>query len=715
MALYDITRLRDQKHAVKTFKPNDTLADARTKLGAFMAADEQFLFKGHKLDIEDEKGLTVEQIGGSGGGELSITSESFEQETKDKAAALLEKEAKDKAAAEEKEKKDKAAAEEKEKAAAEAAAGAAAEAAEKDKVKKAAEALAAARAAAATAINTKLYTPKLEVADIPDYGPAKDKTRDLGIAAGERTVNARPLQDLLEGEIRVMLGDNRISMSKGTAAGWILTPNGLAWAREEVIRFKQVGVKVPDNVREDFATFTYSEYETKLQSQTVGEAKGGLGVPLIFRVDGQYRNAKARSSFDSTTEIHLQMSQLIPKARVMFDDDIRVCDEFVEAVRAAVKQGPPERRAIRLLEVLERWGEFAAVDMMVGGRIVLSDRRTLTDRNTFESAEQEFKAAADARFSADGVPVEAGAGGGKKDTSTDSEKRINQTSTLRQEVKGGDPSAASSQPGSLGRDWIPTLGSFRSWAIVGFYPQSLVPTLTLLPEDLCSAALELLRQYFRAQLIPKETQPIGGDGGDRNHRDDIDKVSRIAGVEVYASGWLDALVTLRHDGQGGFSRGPKGFGTHHQDRLTTVLFDDDDELTSVEVGIEEGILRTIVLHTAKNRRYPPSGHFGEKNPAKVVTISAPRIRGFSGRSGNAVDRLSLQYLDLAGTTRSREFLLAIEPLLFPKGVTLVEQFPPAPFADVELGATTFGGLSLPPILDGHIPSSDSRENRDRTR
>ncbi|MGH6853186.1 MAG: hypothetical protein ACREDJ_08350, partial [Methylocella sp.] len=49
------------------------------------------------------------------------------------------------------------------------------------------------------------------------------------------------------------------------------------------------------------------------------------------------------------------------------------------------------------------------------------------------------------------------------------------------------------------------------------------------------------------------------------------------------------------------------------------------------------------------------------------TIEAPRVRGIIGSSGAYVHRLGLAYAALASNANSREYLLAMEPSLFPEG------------------------------------------------
>ena len=56
---------------------------------------------------------------------------------------------------------------------------------------------------------------------------------------------------------------------------------------------------------------------------------------------------------------------------------------------------------------------------------------------------------------------------------------------------------------------------------------------------------------------------------------------------------------------------------------------------------------------------------GEAKTDQRKTIEAPRVRGIFGRTGALVHALGLSYLALATDAKSREYLLAMEPYLFP--------------------------------------------------
>jgi hypothetical protein len=66
------------------------------------------------------------------------------------------------------------------------------------------------------------------------------------------------------------------------------------------------------------------------------------------------------------------------------------------------------------------------------------------------------------------------------------------------------------------------------------------------------------------------------------------------------------------------------------------------------------------------RRYPgDTGFYGENRGRKkdeFKTIHVPRVRGIDGANGAYVHRIGLAYAQLDGNAKSREFLLAMEPL-----------------------------------------------------
>ena len=79
-----------------------------------------------------------------------------------------------------------------------------------------------------------------------------------------------------------------------------------------------------------------------------------------------------------------------------------------------------------------------------------------------------------------------------------------------------------------------------------------------------------------------------------------------------------------------------------------------------------GSLKQIQFITNDGNKYPGDKDFYGKNKWDTeVEITAPRVRGIYGYTGAYVHCIGLMYLQLAKSVSSRDYLLAMEPYLFP--------------------------------------------------
>ena len=100
----------------------------------------------------------------------------------------------------------------------------------------------------------------------------------------------------------------------------------------------------------------------------------------------------------------------------------------------------------------------------------------------------------------------------------------------------------------------------------------------------------------------------------------------------------------------------------------------DEEIASVETW-SNNLLRRVAFKTTKGRRFPASPNEfygrGEGGKLEYAEIEAPRVCGLVGNSGKVVDSIGLRYRDLADgdhKPKSRNFLIELEPYLFPMNV-----------------------------------------------
>jgi hypothetical protein len=549
--------------------------------------------------------------------------------------------------------------------------------------------------------------------DIPPPPRPEDHTGSVGgYGPGQGGGHRDVVTELTQGDEFHLLAANNIDLRArvvedkkkvGAMPAFVLGTT-LQPANPSGVHFPKVTLSTPNVNRLDIVTFSYTEFESNLQRQTVAATSTGFGVPGIFKVDASYRDASATSTHDKQVRIYFQASQVIPKANVVFkEDDITLAPELVTKIENACsgKTHPAEN----LLDVLRDYGHFVPLSMLLGGRISLHTSTELGERSQFEQRKTELKTAADARFSVDGVPVEAGGGGGVGTQTTGTQTLSQQAKSLSMELRGGNEDLASSQPGTLGTKWISSVGPYREWRTIGFPEHSLVPIIEFLRDEvLKDKCITILREYFLSKLDHRESV-VAGDLHGTEFAVDISGIRRITEIRVNHGINVDGLelsyeqyertrevapgVGSQGSGRdghevgvaaerrlehwvanvaGGYWLGQQRVGQWRGEHNDTITLKRDEEITAIEAGIDSktdnGIVRQVAFVTNR-RRFPDSGFYGRAKTDQRETIEAPRVRGIFGRTGTLVHALGLSYLGLADDAKSREYLLAMEPYLFP--------------------------------------------------
>ena len=463
-------------------------------------------------------------------------------------------------------------------------------------------------------------------------------------------------------------------------------------ANNNAVLIGKISFKKPQVRRTDHAAFSYKLFEFHLQSYTVVKTQLEFGIPEIFRATASYSDTSGHSKGEKNIEIFSEASQLIPKAWIVLDEDeIKLDPRFLSKVQNL--SGSDEEKTRQLLDLLKVWGHFVPISMLLGGRLTFSTSTTLNDKSEFTTVKREFKAAAKARFSVEGVPIAAAWAMGVGNEETATSKTADQAKSLDMEVKGGDENLLETDPtqgarkkkwkaGNSGKTWVGSLGRYQEWTVIGFYESSLVPIIKFLPQTSRDLCIRLLREYFVDKLSLQKSGSAGhqhgkdlvtDSGAPESHR-----VKGITDIEVQSGARVDRLkVTYEvYEDNGKVKSFPTKWVGSDTGRIKEhIKLRHDEELTAIETWTDvsnqkEPLLRRVAFRTSKNRRFPDDsdGFYGDKGSASDVfkTIEAPRIRAIIGSNGAFIHRIGLEYAPLDGDAISREFLLAIEPYLFPK-------------------------------------------------
>jgi Jacalin-like lectin domain len=213
----------------------------------------------------------------------------------------------------------------------------------------------------------------------------------------------------------------------------------------------------------------------------------------------------------------------------------------------------------------------------------------------------------------------------------------------------------------------------------------------------------MLRKHFIAHLGIQKGATAGARGEHSFERDPA-KISRLVSVIVNHDGNVDGLKLTYEIYPGPEDLKPRGKGSAigvragHSGPLTMYVqdkvgngrgdrydsrvpefekdgFSPDETITTIKAMVDETtakrpILRRLQFITNRGRIFPNVGEYYGKNVGdKLVEITANRVRGihgsFGGETGQYVHSLGFVYLKLDNTVPGRDYLLAMEPYLFP--------------------------------------------------
>jgi hypothetical protein len=539
---------------------------------------------------------------------------------------------------------------------------------------------------------------ELTYLDLPSHRRATDTTQAfLGFGRSTSTSTQDSLSNLTVGDEILLLRENEIYLSAkttethkqpiGSMSGYRMVGNELSLSKDSVVRFAGLRLKTENIQRIENFSYAYRSYASSLFKNLSFSGELGAGVPDIFDFNTSASHKRGVVETDEVIEMHFQASQMIPKARVVFNRaQLSLDDDFVNQVKAACDNDD----VIDLLQSLEHGGQFVPLSIVLGGRIVLLWDAVLKDKSEFAAEINELYATAKGQFEYQGMPFSGNAAVGAGTQHQSQQTRTDQTKVLHMEVMGGDIREATSETGVLGTYWIDTVGPFLKWRTIGFDKKSLVPIIEFLPEkkykDKCK---DMLRKHFVAHLSV-QFKMAGQAQGQRYERD-VKKVKALKSLVVNHDGNVDGLK-LNYEVYG--VRPPSGgvvysmneSGTYlTQDKLgndrgrqydaTVPPFNKDfnpgETILTINTRLDassdkNGILRQIQLVTNEGNTYPSdTGFFGKNKWLDERAITVLRARGICGYGSDYVRSIGLTYLRLSDNIESRDYMLAMEPYLFP--------------------------------------------------
>jgi hypothetical protein len=537
---------------------------------------------------------------------------------------------------------------------------------------------------------------------LPEHRRATDTTDAVtGFGRSTTTQKRDVLSQMTVGDQILLLAENKIHLSAkstkkhkepiGSMYGYRMLAKELKASDESVVRFRALKILPENSNRIDNFSYAYREYASTLYEKFAFQGHLGAGVPDIFEFSTSASHKTGVVETGENIELHFQASQMIPKARVVFKKtDISLDEEFVEKIKDACNKND----IAELLNLLERNGQFVPLSISLGGRIIITESKTVASRSAFDTQKNELHAAAAGKYVYDGVTIkgDAAAGIGKE---YERENTLTvQQKTMTMVCIGGDGRQATSQTDELGTHWIDTVAPFLGWKITGFEPKALVPIIEFLDKECADKCKAMLRKHFVAHL-GVALGKTAGDTGNKTFERDIKNVNRLKSFVVNHDGNVDGMK-LNYEvyfGQipGGEVVSQMG-GAPSQDKVGIDRGKDYDSLVPPfeQNGFNPGetvvtiratvdtksvrdveILRQAQFITNEGRIYPNvDGFYGKTKGDKTVEITANRVRGFHGSSGGKggsgyLHSIGFLHLKLADNVMGRDYLLAMEPYLFP--------------------------------------------------
>ena len=536
-------------------------------------------------------------------------------------------------------------------------------------------------------LDTESYRQDLTPVDFPPVPRPKVRPSGIeGFGPGAGIVPRDTVTGLSHGdEVRLLAENNidlvgrpgkdggKVGVMRALVVGATLVPSPHYAVHFSAVKLQPHGI----DDRIDTVSHAYSEFESNLQRQLVVSSQIGGGIPKIFNMGASYNDVSAMQENEHEVTIHLQSSQFIRKAQIVVNrDHISLDPEFIRKVEEAISARDP---AGQLFKILRQYGHFVPTNIYLGGRISLLTTDKQSDRSKFATAKHEFGAAAKGRFTVDAIPLKADGSLGVLDATTITKLLTEHAQSLRMELRGGNEDLASSQPGTLGSKWIASLGPYIDWKTIGYGEESLVPTIELLPNEkpkkLRQRCIEILKTYFLSKLDCRRGDVVGAPHGEP-FDSDISKVRRIVEIVINGEGDVNGLqwsYTRYGEGEkitesGKYGKFKSNWQTGKGQKGTPIILKEDEEIIAIEAGIDlqsAGIIKQIAFETNRKRWPGDKGYYGRNRVDHYKTIKAPRVRGLYGSADNLIHSVGLNYLGLASDADSREYLLAMEPYLFP--------------------------------------------------
>lgn len=235
-------------------------------------------------------------------------------------------------------------------------------------------------------------------------------------------------------------------------------------------------------IEDHFVTDTFLEQEIdKAVSHSASVSASGWGV------SGSAKYTSSHKSHSDHKERHFYLCSqyLVRKVRLSFHVDDLVLAPELETKLTEIADGGRDVKNYRIfIETLKTWGAYFPTAMVIGGKLILEDKRVFTTDVEQTSATTTFQAAASASFGNFSGSASY-AGSDKNDVSNVS---VSQTRKVKLRAFGGEEARVHNPP-----EYLASLGPYTEWRNCKI--EALIPIYKLASEDVQLKIRDMLVEH----------------------------------------------------------------------------------------------------------------------------------------------------------------------------------------------------------------------------
>lgn len=251
---------------------------------------------------------------------------------------------------------------------------------------------------------------------------------------------------------------------------------------------------------ENYYTTSESVYQTQKNGLTnlsvsLGVAGGKFGNSAAIGASlSKYGRQEESSAYVGKT-VYTTANFFLPKIELSFENNEACAStSFCEACEQAVtgSEVSTEKKFEKLQRVLADFGQFVALQTLVGGRLFATEKKLFQATDKTSEFTNRFGAKVKASLSTVYADVEVSAGYEDSSQEASRQKESNEMQTMTFNAIGGE--------GTVVQDaaaWAESLYDYRRWASV--QRENLIPSINLLPETLRKDCWKVMEDFCESR------------------------------------------------------------------------------------------------------------------------------------------------------------------------------------------------------------------------